>query len=238
MSSRSTRWVRAGKVAAAALIAILAIHIFIMRPWYFRWGANDSDTYKLLPGDRLIPTAVHPSTRAVTVRAPASSIWPWIAQLGQDRGGFYSYTVLENLFRADMHNADRIVPEFQDRNVGDVVWLANRNRYGGRGRLIVAEYMPNQYMVLISPEDADRIRMGGFAVDFVWAFVLDPIDANTTRLIVRSSGATPDWVTRMTVLTFWEPAHFIMERKMMLGIKERAEGALTPRLPDSSTPSA
>jgi hypothetical protein len=152
-----------------------------------------------------------------------ASVWPWIAQIGQDRGGFYSYTFLENLFKADIHNTDRIIPGFRDRKVGDTVWLANRQRYNGEARMVVAEYEPNHAMVLVPPADAERIRQGGFA-SFAWSFVVEPVDANTTRLIMRSIGGPPaTWKARVANLAFWEPAHFIMERKTMLGIRDRAE---------------
>ena len=89
--------------------------------------------------------------------------------------------------------------------------------------MVVAEYEANHTMVLVSPADAERIRQGGFA-NGIWAFIVEPVDANTTRLIMRTVGGPPaNWRERFVNLAFWEPVHFIMERKMMLGIRDRAE---------------
>ena len=141
----------------AGLLALL----LLPRPWYMRWGATDAEIAGRYPGDQLSKHPQSLATRAVTIAAPVAEVWPWIVQTGQDRAGFYSYTWLENLFRAGMHNADRIIPEFQDRKAGDTVWLASKYRYGGQGRVVVALLQPNRAMVLVRPGDMEAVANGG-----------------------------------------------------------------------------
>jgi hypothetical protein len=125
-----------------------------------------------------------------------------------------------------MHNADRIHPEWQTRQVGDTVWLARKDRYGGLGRVVVALLEPNRAMVLVSPSDAERISRGGHAESGTWTFILVPINDHACRLILRSRGAQGESFVAMAFgrLVF-DPVHFLMERKTMLGIKQRAENA-------------
>ena len=98
--------------------------LLIVRPWHTRWRATSQDVRKRLPGDELVPNPTLESTRAITIRAPAEEVWRWLVQLGQDRGGFYSYDRLENLAGADIHNVDWIVPQMQHLKVGDFVPMA------------------------------------------------------------------------------------------------------------------
>lgn len=200
---------------AAGLLVNEGLH-----PWYMRWGATESEINKTWPGDELVPQTKK-VTRAITINAPAEQVWPWIVQIGQDRGGFYSYTFLENLALADMRNADRILPEFQTRNVGDSLWMTPKHRYGGKGRMTVVQLIPNRAMVLVMPPDFDSAMRGQRPQQGIWQFLLEPIDAHSTRLIMRGCGPEGFSLARREV---FDPAHFIMERGMMLGIKERAEG--------------
>lgn len=146
------------------------------------------------------------STWAITVGAPAAEVWPWLVQMGQRRGGFYSYDWLENLIGCHMLSADRIVSEWQDLQVGDSVWLHPK--------------VPPLPVTILEPGRA-------LVLGRSWAFVLKETDEETTRLIVRARGLfSPDF-DRLGNLIIWrvpyEPAHFIMERKMLLGIKQRTE---------------
>ncbi len=93
----------------------------VLRPWYCKWGADDAELDMTLPGDEMAPDPRLESTRAVTIQAPLDTVWPWLVQLGQGRGGFYSYERLENLAGCDIHNADRIIPKFLELKVGDQV---------------------------------------------------------------------------------------------------------------------
>jgi hypothetical protein len=195
--------------AIGAAGALGAYALFI-RPWHLSWGATEEELKMSLPGDQLVEHPKLNATHAITINAPAEDVWPWLVQVGQTRGGFYSYTWLENLVGCHMQNADQLVPEWQDLKVGDEVWLHPK--------------APPLKVLAIEPERA-------IVLENSWSFSLRPIDDQTTRLIIRGRGEfKPD--LRNAVLNFilwrgvFEPAHFIMERKMMLGIKERAEGVI------------
>jgi hypothetical protein len=172
-----------------------------IRPWHRRWGATEEEVNLALPGDELVPEVGYEHTRAVTIRAPAEAVWPWLVQIGQDRGGFYSYEWLENLAGCDIHNADRIHPEWQDVTAGDP--LAIVRGWGTR----LAEVMPGRALVIAG-----------------WGtYAIRPIDAHTCRLLARARHPK-GWASLAYLLTVEIP-HFVMERKMLLGIKARAERA-------------
>lgn len=114
---------RRAAAAGAAVMGGAAAYVLAVRRWQLRWGATDEERDATLDGDDLIPNPDLMATRAITVHAVAEHVWPWIAQLGQGRGGFYSYDVLENLVGCDIHSADRVMPEWQDVKVRDQVKL-------------------------------------------------------------------------------------------------------------------
>jgi hypothetical protein len=196
------RLVRRLGLLVAVTLSVALMYAWVIQPWHMHWGATPAEIQQTWPGDQ--PTAPYVTTRAVTIDAPPEAIWPWIVQMGQGRGGLYSYEVLENLAGSDLHNADRIHPEWQHLAVGDVIrpvpdgylGLADSPEY------TVAAIEPNHFLIL-----------DGFAT-----FVLDQIDEQTTRLIVRGSSTSP--------FESMEPFNFIMGRRMLLGVKERAEGTL------------
>ena len=207
-------------VVAAVLLAVP----LVARPWFLHWGATREEVQRQWPGDELTSPRSGNATRAITIRASAAQVWPWIVQIGQDRGGFYSYTWLENLLRCDMHNAQNIVPGWQSRHTGDTVWMCDRARFGGRGRTIVAELAREQAMILAAPSDAEAVAKTGRAPSGTWGFVLDRIDAHQTRLIMRTRGGDTQGILGSLGSWFvFDPAHFIMERRMLIGIKQRAE---------------
>jgi hypothetical protein len=145
-------------------------------------------------------------------------------QVGRDRGGFYSYTWLENLIGADIRNVYRLIPGLPEREPGDTVWMGPEDRFGGEARMVVAKVVHERAMVLVMPSDADRARTEGRAREGVWSFALDPLGPDSTRLVMLSLGAeAPTPSRRIADLFFWEPAHFVMERRMMLTIKRLAE---------------
>jgi hypothetical protein len=196
--------------SAIALLAVF-VYWFMLRRWHLRWGATDQEARQAFPGDQL--SSSHPqlnATHAITINAAASDIWPWLVQIGQNRGGFYSYTWLENLAGCHMRNADRIVPEWQKLEVGDRVWLHPK--------------APPLKVLMVEP-------VRSIVLEKTWAFFLRPIDERTTRLIIRGRGDyNPAFKNPMINFLVWrlifEPAHFIMERKMLLGIKQRAEASV------------
>jgi hypothetical protein len=200
---------------ATAVGGAVVVYALLVRPRCLRWGATRQESGALLPGDDLIADPDLTATRAITVRAPASGVWPWIAQLGQRRGGFYSYDFLENLAGCDVHSADRIVPEWQDIVVGDQVRLAPQ------ATLAVAYLERGRSLVL-----RGGIPLGNTAppYDFTWAFVLEDAPKGTTRLLVRERYAyTRPWA-RLLVEPV-EAVSFVMSQKMLRGIRDRAEHA-------------
>jgi hypothetical protein len=205
MRSRDFRKIGAGLAVAGAGAA--AAYVWGIRPWHLRWGATDEELRQPLVGDELAPHPKLKANHAITINAPAADIWPWLVQMGQGRGGFYSYTWLENLVGCHMRNADEIVPAWQDLKVGDSMWLHPK--------------APPVEVAAIDPGRAIVLKGWG-------AFVLQSIDQKRTRLIIRSQGNyEPNLGNAVLNFLLWrvlfEPAHFIMERKMLLGIKERAE---------------
>jgi hypothetical protein len=208
----------------AMIAAVGAAYIFAVRPWHLRWGATDEEVAAKLPGDALCPQATGQATHSITVHALPQDVWPWILQIGQDRGGFYSYSFLENMVGCEMRNVDRILPEWQNRAVGDTVWFTTPEHYSGNARMIAAIVEPERAMVLVTPADWERIQSGGCGVEVSWAFALVPDGNGNTRLITRSRGDShpPLW-KRAAGYMFLEPARFIMERKMLLTIKRLAE---------------
>src|SRR5215207_10123166 len=165
---------------AAAGVTVIgsaaAAYVLLARSRQLRWGASDEEADGPLPGDELIPHPDLSATRAIAVRSSAGQVWPWIAQLGQGRGGFYSYDFLENLAGCDIHSADRIVPEWQDVGVGDEVRLAPEVG------LVVASLERGRSLVL-----RGGIPMGKTAppYDLTWAFTVRDNPDRTTRLHVR-----------------------------------------------------
>jgi len=200
----------------------------LLRAWRLRWGATDDEIQRTLPGDELVPNPQWSYTQAITIRVPPAEVWPWLAQMGQGRGGFYSYEWLENLVGCDIHNADRIIPEFQNLQVGDGVRLAPQ-----MPGIPVAIIEPGRVIVLrgdtrIGSVPVPTINASGDYFASTWGFYLDERDDGTTRLIARfRSDYNDTWKNRLMYGTiFVEPISCVMQRKMLLGIQQRAEIAL------------
>ena len=200
-------------IAVSALLGaagLLLAYLRLLRPWHLRWGTTEEEAQAAMPGDELIPEPTLVSNRAVTIGALPETVWPWLVQLGQGRGGFYSYDWIENLIGLDIHSAHRLLDEHQGLEVGDRVALAP----DGSG-LDVEQVQPGQTLVLREPS-------GGWT----WVFTLRSIDGGT-RLVARNR-----WTTAAGPLGFRlymaliDPAAFVMERRMLLGIKARSEGRI------------
>jgi hypothetical protein len=207
-----------GPPSVAVAIAIAA-GAALLRARSLRWGATDGEVEMVLPGDELVPRADLTATRAISVRASApDGVWPWIAQLGQARGGFYSYDFLENLVGCDIRSAEQIVPEWQSIDIG-----AQVNLHPDVG-LTAAIVEPGRNLVL-----RGGVPIGGAPppYDFTWAFAVRGQPDGTTRLVVRERYA----YSRRWAPLLVEPVElisFVMSRRMMRGIKERAERAPAP----------
>ena len=190
---------KVGSIAAAALV-----YRCLLRRRIMNWGATDAEVDARLPGDELLEHADGVATRAITVDAAASAVWPWIAQMGPlPRGGAYTYDWIENLLGLDMHSADRVLPDYQHPQVGETLGY-------GKNRMRFERVEPRRVLATRS-EDGN----------WVWSFVLEEQDGRT-RLISRNRFRLPSLTARIGMLPM-EPASLVMERKMLQGIKQRAE---------------
>jgi hypothetical protein len=194
--------------ALLGVVAAGALYFRFLREPVLTWGATEAEAAGRLPGDELLEEADGVATRAIDIEAPSAAVWPWIAQMGPaPRGGAYTYDWVENLLGLDMHSVDRVLPEFQNPQLGDVIGY-------GPNRMRVERVEPDHVLAWRS-EDGN----------WVWTFVLEARDGST-RLISRNRFRLPTLAARIGMIPM-EPASLLMERKMLRGIKERAE-RLTP----------
>jgi hypothetical protein len=153
--------------------ALAAGGLVALRHRLRRFGASEAEARSRLAGDELVGSPTFESTRAITIDAPPSAVWPWLVQLGQGRAGLYTYDRLENLFGLGIHSADRIVPELQQLETGDRISL-------GKGAYLVVHALePERTLVLLHPDG-----------DWSWSFALEPRDGGRARLIVRNRWTT------------------------------------------------
>ena len=207
--SAVVRPIRVG-LAVAGLLGVVAVGYGALgrRPC-LTWGATDEEVARGMPGDALLVDPDVLATRAVGIDAPPSAVWPWLVQMGSGRGGVYTYDWIENLLGLEMHSADTVHPEWQDRAVGDAERLG---RSGPTMRVAVLE--PESAMVLAADEG-----------NWVWAFGIYPDGDGRTRLVSRNRISSPgaSIVARALQSLVMEPGSLVMERRMLLGIRERAE---------------
>jgi hypothetical protein len=191
-------------IGAGLALAVAFLYRALLRRPVLEWGATEAEAVARLPGDELLQDADGVATRAITIDAPAAAVWPWIAQMGPSpRGGAYTYDWIENLFGLDMHSAAEVLAEFQDPRVGDGFGFgANRMRF--------ERVEPGR---VLATRSADG--------NWVWSLVLDERDGQT-RLISRNRFRLPRLRDRLGMIPM-EPGSLVMERKMLKGIKQRAE---------------
>lgn len=205
-------WIGVGVAIGLAGLLLLAYRC-VGRPWHARWGATDEVVARALPGDELLPDATV-TTRAVTIDARPEQVWPWLVQLGYGRAGWYSYDWIDNDGRP---SAGRVVPELQRLEPGDQILMIPG--MGPRVRAV----------------EPDRYLLAGDARGGIWCLALYPLDDGRTRLISRWRTRWP--ITPATV--FWvlvnDPGNFVMERRMLLGIKARVERAAAAAEPARGT---
>lgn len=189
------------------LLAMLVLGAFYRaagRKWVLEWGATEEEASAVLPGDELIVDPDGVATRAITVNAPADTLWPWIVQIGPaPRGGVYTYDWIENLLGLNMHSVDDVLPEFQNPQIGDALGM-------GANKMVI-ELVDTNHAIAWRSADGN----------WVWSFVLHEQDGKT-RLISRNSFRLPRLIDKIGMLPM-EPGSLVMERKMLLGMKERAE---------------
>jgi hypothetical protein len=214
---------KARHLAAAALAlagGYLAAPVGVRR-WHQHWGATNEEIARSLPGDDLVPAPKLDSTQAITIHAPAERIWPWLAQMGYgDRAGSYNYDLFE---RSIGRNLYRIDPDIRPLAAGGTM------PFYPAAPMTVAVADPPHALVLWQVTSAGKAidLAGPWGKDHVawsWAFVLEPVDATTTRLLIRmrvSYRPAAKWAPFMWLLV--EPAHFVMGRRQLLGLRQRAE---------------
>ena len=197
------------------VLVFAVLYWFPIRRWMSRWGTTSPDVARVMAGDSLLIAHTYSGTLTVVINATPEDIWPWLLQMGFQRGGLYSYDWLDRLFGyLDRPSATAILPKFQHLAVGDAIPL-------GRGpSWPVAAIEPYHALVL------DMRNMGG--IDWVWQFGLYAVDEHRTQLVSRSRvHARTVWARLLTYAI--EPAGFVMTRRMLLGIKKRAEGVQRER---------
>jgi hypothetical protein len=190
-------------------LALAALYWFSLRRWFGRWGATAAERTRVMAGDGAVVDPTYSATLVITVDARPEHIWPWLVQMGYRRGGLYSYDWLDRLFGyLDRPSADAILPPFQQLAVGDEIPI-------GRGRgFPVTAIEPYRALVLSGTGD-------GFA--WLWQFGLYPLDGRRTRLVSRNRVRVPRTLGSWLFMRVIEPAAFLMTRRMLLGLKRRAE---------------
>jgi hypothetical protein len=187
-----------------ALLLCVVAYFLVLRRRILRWGATGAEASARLPGDELLEDADGVATRAVSIAAPPSAVWPWLAQMGPSpRGGAYTYDWIENRLGLNMHSVDRVLPEYQHPEVGDTIGL-------GPNPMRVERVEPEHVLAWRSDDG-----------NWVWTFVIEPREGGS-RLISRNRFRLPSVGARLGMLPM-EPASLVMERKMLRGIKTRAE---------------
>jgi hypothetical protein len=210
---------------ATLSMGAIAAGIVLTRRLARRSGATDVEVYRVLPRDELVPHPRIETTRAITIRAPVAGVWPWVVQVGYHRGGWYTNARLDKLiWHIDNPSADHILPEFQQLKVGDTV----PDGPEGTARFTVKEIVPYHVLALL---DADGTHIP--QTQFSWVFVLREMDADTTRLILRTHATYPlRWWTTLLAYLALGPADFLMAHVMMLrGIKQRVERVCQSTIP-------
>jgi hypothetical protein len=211
---------RCGALLAVSTL-LLAVLLLLVRPWYLHWGATPEEVSAPLPGSALATGQVN-DTRAIDIQAPAAQVFAWVAQLGQDRAGFYSYELLEDLVGCEMPDVRQLDPALQRWSVGDRLWMYPRDELDGMGHATLLYQEPGQALVFgtNTPSDAP-----GSAPTGTWSFVVRSTGPGSARLLTRGTGGgMPSLLGTAFNRTVFEPLHYAMERRMLEGIKGLAEG--------------
>lgn len=199
--------------------AFFAVLLTLVRPWYTSWGATALERGASLPGDAIVPGAPK-ATRAISIAAPPEQVYPWLAQLGQDRAGFYSYDLLENLAGCEMPRIERLDPALQHWTVGQKLWLYPERELGGVGYARLLELVPGRALAFGTHEPGQVAAPPSGS----WALIVEPAPGGS-RLLARHSGTvTSSLLGAAFHHTVFEPLHFAMERRMLEGIRGLAEG--------------
>lgn len=210
-------------IYGAILVGLTLILSPLIRSWYNRWGATQQDLRQALPGDELVPSFKLGYTRAIVIKAPLEHVWPWLAQMGQGRGGLYSYEGLENLIGCEIQSSDKILPQYQDPQPGELVRLGKK----GYPCFSIVEVKAPKSLVLVSANPQTEFPVvysdksdKGFSIA-TWQWSLQPNGSDSCRLVARQR---LDYSPDMAVIwRITEPIGFVMERKMLRSVKTLAE---------------
>ncbi|MEA4906685.1 MAG: hypothetical protein VB089_03630 [Anaerolineaceae bacterium] len=212
------------------LLGGLLVYILGIRNWLLKWGATPEELNAGLPGDDLLSSPGYRTTRAITIHAPAAQVWPWLVQIGYGRAGWYSYDQLEEAAGAgdfmEGQSTRRIIPELQELKIGDAIPAAPPPYLAFHVQdLQAARYLVTRCTIdMFSGHDLGVGNRRGNYLDGTWVFFLHETGPHTTRMVFRLRAeypATP--LMGAMVRGVLEPVHFLMEQKMMRGIRERAE---------------
>ena len=194
---------RAG-LGLVAIAAGAAAYVKIWRPWELTWGATDEEVARSLPADDMVRAPTFNATRAISIGAPPERVWPWLVQVGTTRAGWYSYDLLDNLGH---RSARRIIPELQGLAEGDVVPMSPDGKQG-----------LNVYSM-----DAPHSMVWNTPGETSWVWQLDTRPDGTTRLITRIRSRVRWTAMSIAFSGLTELGDFWMIRKMLHGLRERAE---------------
>lgn len=192
-------------VIVSIIIVLVIVYLTRIRPWQLRWGATDDEIKRSMPGDDIVDNPSFNATRAVTIKAPAENIYPWIVQMGVKRAGWYSYDLLDNLGRP---SAESILPEHQKIEVGDVIAMSPDGKQGMR----VKDFNKDRWMLWWDNKGDSS---------WVWGIYVDA--AGNSRLVTRVRTKYRLFSPAIAFNLLIEFFDIIMMRKCMLGIKRRAE---------------
>jgi hypothetical protein len=202
------------------IVALGAIYTFVIRPWHLRRGSTKEELRRSLPGDDLVPNPKFVWNQAITINTSAAEVWPWLVQIGNKRAGWYSWDSIHRLLGVagcvddDRRSANRIIPELQNLKVGDEIRIMPEDT-GAPGYAVVSIEPDRALVTHISEENGAS-----------WVWMLDPIDAETTRLITRFRQT---WEPGLMITLMFgiadELGSLVMMPKTLSGIKQRAEAA-------------
>ncbi len=199
------RWT-ASAAAVVAAVSVLAVAFRrVFWPWQSRWGATDAEVARVMPGDRIVGNADFVATRGISIAAPPERVWPWLVQIGSGRAGWYSYDRIDN---GGAPSATRILPEHQQRRVGDRIPMIPGKDIGPT----VTEIDPPRRMLWCDDDG-----------EFSWEWLLEPSPSGETRLVSRLRVTAHPWTRRMAYEAVASVGDVIMQRRMLNGIKRRAE---------------
>ena len=202
--------------AAAAGAGLLAAYLKLVRPWALRWGATEEEAARPLPGDEVVAKADYVATRAITIDAPPQDVWPWLVQIGSGRAGWYTYDRIDN---AGMPSATEIIPELQQLQVGDLIPMVVGKDIGVR----VKELEPDRRMLWWDEQG-----------EYSWEWILEPANGRT-RLLNRLRVTRHSWTRKMLYELVAANGDVVMQRKLLRGIKRRAERLAHHRIPGQET---